>query len=753
MAHALLAAMFGEEIAPGFLEAVYHETEGNPFFIEEVVKALIEAGKIFRADGRWQQARLEQLEIPQSVRVTIQARVGKLPAPAQETLRLAVILGREFDFATLQQASEQEEEALIAALESAERAQLISEVRDVGRVGRPAGERFAFAHALIPFTLRGSVSGMRRHRLHRRAAAAIERLRPDDFEALAYHSGEAGDEARARLYFTRAGDRARQLYANEDAIRLYTEALGMLPGDAPERFELLASRAAVYDLIAQRAAQRADVEAMLALAEALDDDTRRCDALTAQAAMNLMTDLAHTREPALRAVAIGRKLGDAVREGRALRQLGWSYHSMGEARQAREALEAAVARFREVGEAAEAAACLNMLALALISGVGDRAAAQQAAEEAVALSRKAGDRRQEATSLRRLAVVYGLQNRCAEELAFTEQALALNRALGDRGEERNALHNLGVIYARLGRMEESETYLRQALALAEASGSQHGVNSSVNILARYHFARRGEYEAALAFLDTHIARAREAGDELLASVIHGNTVEIYLGLGQFDRALAVAQDVWGLAQQTFGPTIQSHTLAGIAQLLAALGRFAEARQNIARAMELAAGGTRADSAWKWAALALVDLLEGEQMGDQAFFRAGLEHSRRALAVLTEFESEDDYADEIHTAARLCLHLGELEAALAYSTEMMRLMRTLPYVHAPSWYLLTHSQILRRLGREAEADGYLRQAYDRVQFVASKTQNESLWRSWRENVWYNREIFKEWSQRHPDKVTG
>lgn len=527
----------------------------------------------------------------------------------------------------------------------------------------------------------------------------------------------------------------------------------MLPGDAPERFELLASRAAVYDLIAQRAAQRADVEAMLALAEALDDDTRRCDALTAQAAMNLMTDLTHTREPALRAVAIARQLGDAVREGRALRQLGWSYHSMAEARQAREALEAAVARFREAGEAAEAAACLNMLALALISGVGDRAAAQQAAEEAVALSRKASDRRQEATSLRRLAVVYGMQNRRAEELAFTEQALALNRALGDRGEERNALHNLGVIYARLGRMEESETYLRQALALAEASGSQHGVNSSANILARYHFVRRGEYEAALAFLDTHIARAREAGDELLAFVIHGSTVEIYLGLGQFDRALAVAQTAWGLAQQTFGPTIQSHTLAGIAQLLAALGRFAEARQNIARAMELAAEGTQADSAWKWAALALVDLLEGEQTGDPAIFGAGREHSQRALEVLTEFESEDDYADEIHTAARLCLHLGDMEAALAHSTEMMRLMRTLPYVHAPGWYLLTHSQILRRLSREAEADGYLRQAYDRVQLVASKTQNESLRQSWLENVWYNREILAEWTHKRPDQVIG
>jgi len=114
---------------------------------------------------------MDEIQVPQSVRVAIQGRIGKLPASAQDALRVAAILGREFDFETLYQASEQDEDTLIDALEMAERAQLIGEVKGKGR------ETFSFAHALIPATLRESVSGVRRHRLHRRVAAAIESLR------------------------------------------------------------------------------------------------------------------------------------------------------------------------------------------------------------------------------------------------------------------------------------------------------------------------------------------------------------------------------------------------------------------------------------------------------------------------------------------------------------------------------------------------------------------------------------------------
>jgi len=224
----LLAAMFAEEITPEFLDGIYRETEGNPFFIEEVCKALIEEGKLYREGGRWRRPNMEEINVPQSVRLAIQARVSKLPPVAQDVLRLAAVLGREFDFETLLRASELDEEALIEALENAGRAQLLSESHRGGRVA------FAFAHALMPATLRESVSGLRRQRLHRRVAAAIESLRPDDFEALAHHFAAAGEPHKAVEYSRHAARRAEALYAYDEAVRHLQNALDLVPDDQVE---------------------------------------------------------------------------------------------------------------------------------------------------------------------------------------------------------------------------------------------------------------------------------------------------------------------------------------------------------------------------------------------------------------------------------------------------------------------------------------------------------------------------------------
>lgn len=224
----LLSALFAEEITPEFLDGVYRETEGNPFFVEEVAKALVESGQVTFAEGRWHRPAMEQLAIPQSVRVAIQSRVGALPDGVQETLRLAAVLGREFDFETLAAAAQLGEEPLIEALEVAEGAHLIAEV---------SGERgvtFAFVHGLFPTTLAEGVRTLRRRRLHRRAADAIERVRPDDYEALAHHWTQAGDEGRALRYHTRAGERASAAYANADAERHFLAALDLVPAGAEE---------------------------------------------------------------------------------------------------------------------------------------------------------------------------------------------------------------------------------------------------------------------------------------------------------------------------------------------------------------------------------------------------------------------------------------------------------------------------------------------------------------------------------------
>ncbi len=228
---ALLGALFEDEITPEFLDGIYRETEGNPFFVEEVCKALVESGKLYFEDGDWHRPSMEELEIPQSVKVAIQSRISTMPEDHQEALRMAAVLGREFDYDTLAAASELDEKALIEALEAAEHAQLIEEA---------GGVSFQFIHALIPTTLVESMHTLRRRIMHREAASAIEKLRPKDYEALAYHHGEAGNDEQALKYYTLAGDGAARAYANQDAESHYRAALN-LAGEDRARADLLSS--------------------------------------------------------------------------------------------------------------------------------------------------------------------------------------------------------------------------------------------------------------------------------------------------------------------------------------------------------------------------------------------------------------------------------------------------------------------------------------------------------------------------------
>jgi len=217
----------GGEIDPQLVDAIYRETEGNPFYIEEVCKALIEEGQLRFEAGRWRKTSLAGIEIPQSVKATILSRLSKLGPQTQELLRMAAVLGREFEFEALVLASDMGEDELITALESAERAQII---RDAGRTNRVS---YAFVHGLIPTTLREGTGRLRRQRLHQRAVAAIAQLHPDDFETLAYHSEQAGDEEQTWEYLLKAGDRALSVYANEQAERYYRSALEISLPDPP----------------------------------------------------------------------------------------------------------------------------------------------------------------------------------------------------------------------------------------------------------------------------------------------------------------------------------------------------------------------------------------------------------------------------------------------------------------------------------------------------------------------------------------
>ena len=214
-----------------FVQALYRETEGNPFFIEEIVRHLSDAGVRSQDAGARD---LERVGLPEDVRDVIGRRLDRLDPGSIEWLRVAAVIGRDFDSALLERVLGFDEDRFLAALEDALDAGLVAEAP-----GDPG--RYSFAHALIRETLYEGMSSARRARVHRRVGVALESgpTPPDEslIGALALHFTRAADPEdaeRAIRYGLRAGEQATQMLANEEAATHYARVLEVLDRSDPE---------------------------------------------------------------------------------------------------------------------------------------------------------------------------------------------------------------------------------------------------------------------------------------------------------------------------------------------------------------------------------------------------------------------------------------------------------------------------------------------------------------------------------------
>jgi hypothetical protein len=330
--------------------AIHGESEGNPFFVGEILRSLREEGAIIVGDdGTWRAAgAVESLGIPESVREVVGRRLDRLPEAANEVLSAAAVVGRDFELDVLVLLVDRPEAELLDLLEEAVDARLVDET-GVGR--------FRFSHALVRATLYDEQRVTRRARLHLRVGEAIEQVHADDLDGhlgeLAHHFERAaagGSPTKALEYARRAGDEALRQLAHDEALARFEDAVEMLAPDT----------------------------------SAVD----RCDVLLGLGQAQRSVGDPGGRSSLLAAAAVARELGDGTRLARAALALHRGYFgSFGEVDQER--IDAVQAALELVGEhdSAVRARLLAVLATESVFAI-DLAERRAISDEALTIARR-----------------------------------------------------------------------------------------------------------------------------------------------------------------------------------------------------------------------------------------------------------------------------------------------------------------------------------------------------------------------------
>lgn len=659
-----------EPVPEALRDLITGKTEGNPFYVEELIKMLIEDGVIIPGSEAWrvELARLGAVPVPPTLAGVLQARLDRLAAEERTVLQQASVVGRRFWDGAVERLGEAEG----AGSEGLPRpgrvavARTLAAIQAREMVFRQATsafdgtEEYLFKHALLREVAYEGVLRRVRRVYH---ALAAEWLEEQGGERAGEHAGliadhleAAGETQRALPYLRRAGEQAAARFANAEAVAYLSRALALSPGeDLPGRYDLLLDREGAYDLVGDRAAQAADLAELQALAEALDDRRRQAETALRQARYALETgDYAASAVAAQNAIRLAGKSADALVEVEG--HLLWGQ-----------------ALWRQ----------------------SEFQASQALLEKAVGLARAARLPLEQALGLRHLGSVCWCLGDYAQAAAYYDQSLAFCRQLGDRRSECAALNNLGLVYWRLGDWNRAQEHLVQAQRIRRDIGDLPGVASSLTNLTGLA-SDRGELAEAQVYGEQALSIVRQIANPALEALVLGSLGQIARARGRYALARDYGEQDLRIVRSIGDKRLEGAALDNLSGYCRAQGEFGLAQEYIRQALAL----TQVMGDRQSGAACLLDF--GELLRDLGDYGAARERCEEALAINRDIGDRGREAEGLNQLALLCHHMHDDSSALATS-ELARRMhqesgrRTL-LAHA----LTCQGHALAGLGRMDEA---------------------------------------------------
>jgi DNA-binding SARP family transcriptional activator/uncharacterized protein HemY len=542
-----------------FSRRLYQETEGNPFFIFEVIRSLFEEGTLYRDEHGWSTdlkdfaTNYAQIRIPTSMRDVIQARLNRLGEVSRQVLETAAVFRQQFYFVTVKRACDKSEDETLDAFDRLLRAQLIKEV-EVGI----EGSSYDFNHDKVREVAYQQMSGARRQQVHRRVGEALEieyRDRLDEVVSrLSHHFTAGGDRERALRYSIRAGDRARELYANEEAIAYYQRALEL----AESKKELATIHEGLGDVYALVGKHQKAIESYKSVLDSVGEGLDKRRVAEIHRKVGRVYERNGGRDLALEHFRTGRRILESngpslemvrLDSGMAFLNIrqGQYEEAIGLCQQSLDMLEKLP---ENVDSRKERARIYNNLGSIYLNW-SDYPRAIDHFEKSLAIRIENGDTHGTAVLYNNLGVVYERQGNYDRAFEYHHQSFELEKEIGDIYGLAISHTNLGLILCRREDYPQAFDHLEEAASICGDIECEWLLPETYRVMAEVCLAR-GEVTEALECGQASLEMAHKIGDEVFEGVAHR-----VLG-----KVMALGHQRWKEGERHFSKSIDILTALG-----------------------------------------------------------------------------------------------------------------------------------------------------------------------------------------------
>lgn len=471
-------------IPPALTDLIVAKAEGSPFYVEELIKVLIDKGVVIRGDDQWrvEMRRFSDLRVPATLTGLLQARLDSLTVNVKETLQQASIIGRIFWTNVVEHMRNPETREAALTVPVADRLGTLRAKELIFRYEQGSSEtpEFIFKNAILHNVTYESVLLRLRPVYHRQAAEGLIEIGGERVTEYAGRIGEhfeqAGEWLQAAEWYVQAGKQAQSTYETDAAVRYYEKSLGFLArSNASDRVSL---QLEIYSRLGEvlnwqaRYTDAADTyNEMLELAKVHEDRIAQSQALEGLAAsLGYRGDHRAALESAIRAESLAREVDAATELAKALWAQGSARYRLGESRAALSLGEQALSIASELNNQNEMGRSLNLLGAAHYV-LGQYAQAESYWENSLQIFQELGNKQQGMVLLSNLGVIADARGDYDTAFQRYHSALEMAREIGNRDGEILFLTNRGGEQVALKNYSAAEADLRQAIKLAGSDGS------------------------------------------------------------------------------------------------------------------------------------------------------------------------------------------------------------------------------------------------------------------------------------------